>query len=204
MYVCICMCMCVCVCVYMYVYVCMYVFVYVHACLRVCVRTHVCLYICVCTYVSIRACTCARVYVRVCRPALRLLLLSHSLRPHLWAVQHGAGLPAQHSCSTHLGGSSCLNVLISDPDPSLSLTLSLVSTFSSFEAQQGWGRSPGYGGPDHPRASSMRPQPQPRDGIRERPNLSRNRPSPRSSVIGEAEPPALSLKKKSAVLGLEP
>ena len=196
MYVYVCMCMC--------VYVCVCVYVYVHACLRVCVRTHVCLYICVCTYVSIRACTCARVYVRVCRPALRLLLLSHSLRPHLWAVQHGAGLPAQHSCSTHLGGSSCLNVLISDPDPSLSLTLSLVSTFSSFEAQQGWGRSPGYGGPDHPRASSMRPQPQPRDGIRERPNLSRNRPSPRSSVIGEAEPPALSLKKKSAVLGLEP
>lgn len=46
------------------------------------------------------------------------------------------------------GGSYCLCVLISDPAPSSSLILFLVSLFSWFEAHQGWGRTPGYGGPD--------------------------------------------------------
>ena len=170
-----CICACLCVCVYLYMYMC--VCVYVHAC--------VCLYMyaCMCMHVSIRVCTCACVYecacvyVRVCMPALRLLLLSRSFWSHLRVVQHGAGPPAQHSCSTHLCGSYCLRVLISDPDPPLSLTLSLVSTLSSFEAQQGWGRSPGYEGPDHPYTSSTCPQPQPQDGTRERPNQSRNGPT---------------------------
>lgn len=66
--------------------------------------------------------------------------------------QPGAGLPVQHSCSTYLGGSYCLCILIPGLAPSSSLIVSLAlfcffwfETQQSWESSLGWGRSPGTG-----------------------------------------------------------